>query len=181
MGFQFLDFYSSKPILSSSIMTSSFVRNQILLLHSFHKVPRNWEKISLGFAKDIIIKFNSSSIVTEEVFALAREENKIVISAYSLKAKTNHVYPRRVVFCFRRIMKRATGHLLKEMGGAKNQICDLFPRNPDKVGKIIFLICKNIKCLNSSFKNDISLVIIAQPFPHEKSTFLLELCLLLIS
>ena len=43
-----------------------------------------------------------------------------------------------------------------------------------KSGKIIFLICRNIKCFNFKL-NDISLIIIAQYFPHEKSIFLLEI------
>ena len=37
-GFQFLDLYSTYQILSSSIMTSSLVWNQILLLCPFHQV-----------------------------------------------------------------------------------------------------------------------------------------------
>ena len=75
-GFQFLDLCLSNPILSSSIMAASFVRNQILLLRPFIKYF-----LKSGSAKDTIIRFDSSSIVTEEIYVLTSEENEIVISA----------------------------------------------------------------------------------------------------
>ena len=42
-GFQLLDLYSTYKILSSSIMTSSFVWNLIPLLYPFHQVLISWE------------------------------------------------------------------------------------------------------------------------------------------
>ena len=42
-GFQFLDLYLTYQILTSSIMTSSFVWNEILLLCPFHQVLVYWE------------------------------------------------------------------------------------------------------------------------------------------
>ena len=42
-GFQFLDLFLLNKILSGSIMTSSFVWNQTLLLCPFHKVFENSE------------------------------------------------------------------------------------------------------------------------------------------
>ena len=77
VGLQFLGLYLSNPILSSSIITSSFVRNQILLLRSFH-IEGGYHWVS---AKVIIIHFKSSFIVTEEVYALTSEENELVETA----------------------------------------------------------------------------------------------------
>ena len=50
-GFQFLDLYLTNQILSSSIMTSSFVWNRILFLCPFHKILVSWVKVSWGFCK----------------------------------------------------------------------------------------------------------------------------------
>ena len=47
--FQFLDLYSTNQILSSSIMASSIVLNQILLLCPFHQVLVSWEQMSFSF------------------------------------------------------------------------------------------------------------------------------------
>ena len=41
--------------------------------------------------------------------------------------------------------------------------------------KINFQICWCLKCLNSKLQNDVSLVIVAQSFTHEKSIFLLKI------
>ena len=60
------------------------------------------------------------------------------------------------------------------MGGFMSNICDLFPRNQDKLGENHFYNLKNIKCLKFKLKNDTSFVIVAQSFPQGKSTFLLE-------
>ena len=79
-GFLFLDLYLSNPILFGSIMTSSFVWNQILLLCLFHKVLKFWE-VSLAFAKEINRNSESPCIVTEEVYASTRKGNEHVIPA----------------------------------------------------------------------------------------------------
>ena len=51
-GFQFLDLYSTYQILSSSIMTSSFVWNQILLLCLLYQllVSRQWEDANIVYS-----------------------------------------------------------------------------------------------------------------------------------
>ena len=57
-GFQFLDLYLRNQILSGSIMTSSFVWSQILLLCPFHKVLENWENRSFSFGSNISPAFS---------------------------------------------------------------------------------------------------------------------------
>ena len=48
-GFYFLDLYLTNQIMPGSIMISSFIWNQILLLCPFHVVRVSLEKMSLSF------------------------------------------------------------------------------------------------------------------------------------
>ena len=133
-GFHFLNLYLTNQLMSSSIMTSSFVWNQILLLCPFHKVLVSWVKMSWGFEKEINSNWESPCI-TEKGLRIKpwRKRTWFISLVPENKAKDKSrpfIGEERVGVLLSRDNVRVTGHV-RSWAGLRTRCVCIKKRSPE--------------------------------------------------